>query len=109
MYDGTPHLIHKTKDNALKIWQIFDNEENILHGFTTGAIGDEHGFTCTVLADTFACVSADQGTVHSTQLPLKKTGMGIVPLAALGVSPVKEGMCISGASLVGGPGGPWPP
>jgi len=95
MFDGTPHLIHKTKDNALKIFAIFDNEEKILHSYTTGAIGDEHGFSCTVLTDTLACVSADQGTVHSTELPFKKVGMGIVPLAALGVeAPVKEGIPI---------------
>ena len=92
MFDGTPHLIHKTKDNALKIFAIFDNEEKILHSFTTGAIGDEYGFSCTVLTDTFVCVSADQATVHSTKLPFKKVGMSVVPLVALGVtSPLKEG------------------
>ena len=93
MFDGTPHLIHKTKDNALKIHAIFDNEEKILHSFTTGAIGDRYGFSCTVLTDTYVCVSAKMGTVHSTKLPFKKGGMAVVPLAALGVTdPIKEGM-----------------
>jgi len=95
MFDGTPHLIHKTKDNALRIFAVFDNEEKILHSYTTGAIGDEYGFSCTVLTDSFVCVSAKMGTVHSTKLPFQKAGMGVVPLAALGVtSPVKEGIPI---------------
>ena len=93
IFDGTPHLVHKTKDNALKIHAILDNEEKILHSFTTGAIGDTHGFSCTVLTDTYVCVSAMMGNVYSTQLPFKKGGMSIIPLAALDVIyPVKEGM-----------------
>ena len=93
IFDGTPYLVHKTKDNALKIHAILDNEEKILHSFTTGAIGDKHGFSCTVLTDTYVCVSAMMGNVYSTQLPFKKGGMSIIPLAALDVIyPVKEGM-----------------
>ena len=93
IFDGTPHLVHKTKDNALKIHAILDNEEKILHSFTTGAIGDKYGFSCTVLTDTYVCVSAMMGNVYSTQLPFKKGGMAIIPLAALDVIyPVKEGM-----------------
>ena len=77
----------------MKIHAILDNEEKILHSFTTGAIGDKHGFSCTVLTDTYVCVSAMMGNVYSTQLPFKKGGMSIIPLAALDVIyPVKEGM-----------------
>jgi len=95
IFDGTPYLVHKTKDNALKIHAILDNEEKILHSFTTGAIGDKHGFSCTVLTDTYVCVSAMMGNVYSTQLPFKKGGMSIIPLAALDVIyPVKEGIPI---------------
>ena len=93
MFDGTPHLVHKTKENGLKIHAIFDNDEKpILYSFTTGAIGDKYGFSCAVLTDTYACVSAKMGTVHSTKLPFRKTGMALVQLAALGVAePLKEG------------------
>ena len=77
----------------MKIHAILDNEEKILHSFTTGAIGDKHGFSCAVLTDTYVCVSAMMGNVYSTQLPFKKGGMSIIPLAALDVIyPVKEGM-----------------
>ena len=77
----------------MKIHAILDNEEKILHSFTTGAIGDKYGFSCTVLTDTYVCVSAMMGNVYSTQLPFKKGGMAIIPLAALDVIyPVKEGM-----------------
>ena len=86
IFDGTPHLIHYTVHNGLKIHAVYDNDEKIEHSFSTGAGEDKNGFSCQVLTDSFVCVSSLLSSVFSTKLPLSGNTMNMASLSTLGIA-----------------------
>ena len=86
LYDGTPHLVHRTAHNSLKIHAVYDNDEKIEHSFSTGAGEDKDGFSCNVLSDSYVCVSALLSSVYSTKLPLSGNAMTMASLTTLGIA-----------------------
>lgn len=86
LFDGKPHLVHKTVHNGLKIHAIHDNDEKTSHSFSTGAGEDKDGFSCLALIDSYVCISALLSSVYSTKLPLNGNSMNMASLTTLGVT-----------------------